>query len=233
MAATNWFSTPIPCRAGRIARWMLEEVGAPYRTEILNYAASMKAPEYLAINPMGKVPAIKHGDDRGDRGRQPSAPTSPTPFPRLDLAPPLGDKARGPYFRWLFFAAGPVEAATTNASLGVQATGRQEDDARLRLYGRCAERAGDRRRAKPTSSRETSFTAADVYFGSQIGFGMQFQGIEKRPCVRTVLGADFQPSRRHPRPRDRRRLIAEQCRKLMQVRGRALKQAGADSPLPR
>ena len=51
-----------PRSRGRMARWMLEEVGQPYRAEILEYARSMKAPEYLAINPMGKVPALRHGD---------------------------------------------------------------------------------------------------------------------------------------------------------------------------
>ena len=51
-----------PMSRGRIVRWMLEEVGAPYRTEVLDYGTTMKAPGYLAINPMGKVPAIRHGD---------------------------------------------------------------------------------------------------------------------------------------------------------------------------
>ena len=51
-----------PMSRGRIARWMLEEVGQPYRTELLDYASTMKAPEYLAINPMGKVPTLRHGD---------------------------------------------------------------------------------------------------------------------------------------------------------------------------
>ena len=51
-----------PMSRGRIARWMLEEVGHPYVTELLDYSSTMKAPEYLAINPMGKVPAIRHGD---------------------------------------------------------------------------------------------------------------------------------------------------------------------------
>ena len=56
-----------PMSRGRIVRWMLEEVGQPYRTELLDYGTTMKAPEYLAINPMGKVPALRHGDYRGDR----------------------------------------------------------------------------------------------------------------------------------------------------------------------
>ena len=51
-----------PMSRGRIVRWMLEEVGEPYQTQIMDYATSLKGPEYLAINPMGKVPAIKHGD---------------------------------------------------------------------------------------------------------------------------------------------------------------------------
>ena len=51
-----------PMSRGRIVRWMLEEVGQPYRTEILDYGTTMKGPEYLAINPMGKVPAIRHGE---------------------------------------------------------------------------------------------------------------------------------------------------------------------------
>ena len=51
-----------PQSRGRIARWMLEEVGQPYKVEVLDYASTMKGPEYLAINPMGKVPALRHGD---------------------------------------------------------------------------------------------------------------------------------------------------------------------------
>ncbi|HEX3872277.1 MAG TPA: glutathione S-transferase N-terminal domain-containing protein, partial [Pirellulales bacterium] len=51
-----------PQSRGRIARWMLEEVAHPYKTEVLDYASTMKAPAYLAINPMGKVPALRHGD---------------------------------------------------------------------------------------------------------------------------------------------------------------------------
>jgi hypothetical protein len=66
---------------GRIVRWMLEEVGQPYRTELLDYGTTMKAPAYLAINPMGKVPAIRHGDTIVTEGRR-SAPISRTHFPQ-------------------------------------------------------------------------------------------------------------------------------------------------------
>ena len=168
-----------PMSRGRIARWMLEEVGAPYRTEILGYAATMKAPEYLAINPMGKVPAIKHGDAVVTEGGAICAYLADA-FPEAGLAPPLGDKARGPYFRWLFFAAGPVEAATTDASLGVQVP----DDKKMMVgYGSMADvlTALEIAVGKTDYVAGDKFTAADVYFGSHIGWGMQFGGIEKRP----------------------------------------------------
>ena len=51
-----------PMSRGRIVRWMLEEAGAPYHTEVLEYGTTMKAPDYLLINPMGKVPAVRHND---------------------------------------------------------------------------------------------------------------------------------------------------------------------------
>src|ERR1700730_2952811 len=101
---------------GRIVRWMLEEVGQPYRTEILDYATTLKAPEYLAVNPMGKVPAVRHGETVITEAAAICAYLADV-FPEAGLAPPPGDRARGPYYRWLFYAAGPVEAATTNKAM--------------------------------------------------------------------------------------------------------------------
>src|ERR1700694_1455942 len=108
-----------PMSRGRIVRWMLEEVGQPYRTELLDYATTMKAPEYLAINPMGKVPAIKHGDTVVTEAAAICAYLADA-FPDAGLAPPAGSRLRGPYYRWFFFAAGPVEAAVTNKALKVE-----------------------------------------------------------------------------------------------------------------
>ncbi|HYF22515.1 MAG TPA: glutathione S-transferase family protein [Caulobacteraceae bacterium] len=169
-----------PMSRGRIARWMLEETGAPYRTEVLGYGEGMKSPEYLAVNPMGKVPAIRHGDTVVTEGAAICAYLADV-FPDASLAPPHGDRARGPYYRWMFFAAGPVEAAVTNKSLGVQVPperkgmvgyGSFEDvmNALEHAVTQTEYVAGDR------------FTAADVYFGSQIGWGLQFGSIEKRPA---------------------------------------------------
>jgi glutathione S-transferase len=102
----------------RIVRWMLEEVGKPYRTELLDYGTTMKAPAYLAINPMGKVPALRHGDTVVTEAAAICAYLADA-FPAAGLAPAPGDWRRGPYYRWLFFTAGPVEAAAFNKMAGL------------------------------------------------------------------------------------------------------------------
>src|SRR5437588_13026562 len=112
-----------PMSRGRIVRWMLEEVGQPYRTEVLDYASTMKGPAYLAVNPMGKVPAIKHGDTVVTEAAAICAYLADA-FPQAKLAPPTTE--RGAYYRWLFFAAGPIEAAVTAKSLGFQPEPEQE-----------------------------------------------------------------------------------------------------------
>jgi glutathione S-transferase len=169
-----------PMSRGRIVRWMLEEVGAPYRTEILDYATTMKAPAYLGINPMGKVPAIRHGDIVVTEGAAICAYLADA-FPEAGLAPPLGSHLRGPYYRWLFFGAGPVEAAVTNRALGfVVPEGRE----RMVGYGSYADVMNALEGAVSHGGYVAgdSFTAADIYLGSQIGFGLQFGTIEKRPA---------------------------------------------------
>ena len=170
-----------PMSRGRIVRWMLEEVGRPYRTEVLEYGTTMKAPEYLAVNPMGKVPAIRHGETVVTEAAAICAYLADA-FPQAGLAP--APKDRGDYYRWLFFAAGPVESAVLNKSLGfVVPEGRDATagygsfeavvNTLEQAVGRRDYIAGDR------------FSAADVYFGSQIGWGMQFGSIERRPAFET------------------------------------------------
>lgn len=170
-----------PMSRGRIARWVLEEVGQPYRTEVLEYGGSMKAPEYLAINPMGKVPAIRHGDTVVTEGAAICAYLADA-FPEAGLAPPPSDRRRGPYYRWMFFAAGPVEAAATNRSLGVEVP---PDRAAMVGYGSYSAVMDALEHAVSTGPYVVgdAFTAADVYFGAQIGWGLQFGTIEKRPAL--------------------------------------------------
>lgn len=169
-----------PMSRGRIARWMLEEVGEPYRTELLDYATTLKAPAYLGINPMGKVPAIRHGDTVVTEAAAICAYLADA-FPRAGLAPPPGDRHRAPYYRWLFFAAGPIEAATSNKALGFAVPKERQ---RMMGYG-CFEDV--MRTIEEAVSRNEylagdRFTAVDLYVGCQIGFGMQFGMIEKRPA---------------------------------------------------
>jgi glutathione S-transferase len=168
-----------PMSRGRIVRWMLEEVGHPYRTEVLGYD-TMKAPAYLAINPMGKVPAIRHGDAVVTECAAICAYLADA-FPAAGLAPPPADRLRAPYYRWLFFAAGPFEAAVTNKALNVVVPEGRE---RMVGYGRFEGVMNVLEAAVSLSDYLVGdgFTAADVYVGSQIGFGLMFGTIEKRPA---------------------------------------------------
>ena len=169
-----------PMSRGRIVRWMLEEIGRPYRTQLLEYDTTMKAAAYLAVNPMGKVPALRHGDTVVTEAAAICAYLADV-FPEAHMAPPPGDRLRGPYYRWLFFVAGPLEAAWTNKAMGFVVPPERE---RMMGYGRF-ENVIDA--LEGTVSRAEyvvgdGFTAADVYVGSGIGFGMQFGMIEKRPA---------------------------------------------------
>jgi glutathione S-transferase len=169
-----------PMSRGRIARWMLEEVGRPYRAEVLEFGTTMKAPAYLSINPMGKVPAVRHGDAVVTEGGAICAYLADA-FPEASLAPPPGDRRRGAYYRWMFFGAGPVEAATTNTSLGFMPPPGRE---RMVGYGCLADVLNALESAVSQSEylAGDSFTAADVYLGSQLGFGLMFGTLEKRPA---------------------------------------------------
>ena len=180
-----------PMSRGRIARWMLEEIGQPYRTVVLDYGTTMKAADYLAINPMGKVPAVTH---RGVTVTECAAVCTylADAFPAAGLAPALDDPARGPYLRWMFFGAGPLEAAVTARSLGLLAP---PDKAAMAGYGsfdqvvQALETAvagagpwllGDR------------FSALDVYLGSQIGWGLQFRSLPERDAFKAYAARLFQ-----------------------------------------
>ena len=169
-----------PMSRGRIARWMLEEVGQPYRTELLDFGTTMKAPEYLAINPMGKVPALRHGDTIVTEAAAICAYLADA-FPQARLAPPPGDPLRGPYYRWLFFAAGPLEAALSNKAMGFAVPAEREG---MVGYGRLATVLNVLEAAVSRSDYLVgdSFTAADLYVGAHIGFGLQFGSLEKRPA---------------------------------------------------
>jgi len=185
MAADLTFYTN-PQSRGRIVRWMLEEAGEPYETVVLDYAASMKAPDYLAVNPMGKVPAIRHGEAVVTECAAICAYLADA-FPKKSLAPPLGDQHRAPYFRWLFFAAGPVEAAVTNKALEVSFPPEKKAFVGYGSFEETVDALEHALRPGPYICGD-QFTAADVYVGSQLGFGMMFGSIPKRPSFEAYVG---------------------------------------------
>ena len=158
-----------PMSRGRIARWMLEEVGQPYETVVLDYYTSMKAPDYLALNPMGKVPAVVH-DGRVVTEVAAICAYLAATFPEAGLM--AEDKAA--FFRWLFFGAGPLEQAVVNTSFGWLP--KDQHEKRRVGYGDLEDvvRALTGHLAVNEYIADGRFTAADVYLGSQVGWGLQF-----------------------------------------------------------
>lgn len=165
-----------PMSRGRIARWMLEEVGTAYDTVVLDYASSMKQADYLAINPMGKVPALVHDGRVVTEGAAICAYLADA-FPEAGLAPTADERAD--YYRWMFYAAGPVEAAITNRSLGVTPTANQQRMVGYGSYDTMVETLAAAVSAHAYLAGDR-FTAVDVYAGSQVAWGLQFGSLPKR-----------------------------------------------------
>ena len=168
MSKIDFYTNPMS--RGQIARWALHEAGADYEQHILEYGGSMKAPEYLAINPMGKVPAIVH-DGKVVTECAAICAYLADAFPEAGLQPTPAERAD--YFRWMFFAAGPVESAITNRHMKWEPTEEQE---RMAGYGNYEHAVAALESA--LSGRDyvcgDRFTAADIYVGSQVDWGLQF-----------------------------------------------------------
>lgn len=180
-----------PMSRGRIIRWMLEEVGQPYETQILRWeTGDAKAADYLAINPMGKVPAIVHDGVVVTECAAICAYLADV-FPEAGLAPPAHSSLRGPYYRWLFFGAGPIEQAVAAKAVNFEPTAEQRsmlgfgchEDVLDTVEGAVKDRAylaGD------------SFSAADLYLASHLSWGMNFNTIEKRPAFEAYVARHLQ-----------------------------------------
>jgi glutathione S-transferase len=181
-----------PQSRGRIAHWMLEEIGLPYETVWLEFGPAMKSREYLKVNPMGKVPALKHGSVVITETADICAYLADR-FLENNLIPPLGHSAHAAYFRWLFFAAGPMELAVTAKSLDWQVPENKGGFAGFGSYKAVINTLEKALMPGPYICGE-QFTAADVYVGSQLGWGMMFGIIEKRPLFEAYV------ERLHSRP---------------------------------
>lgn len=171
-----------PQSRGRITHWMLEEVGAPYETRVVDYGTTMKAPDYLAINPMGKVPALIHNGEVITEGAAIITYLADA-FPAAGLMP----ANRAAFFRWMFFGAGPVEAAVTNKALGVEVPPERRGMVGYGSMEAVTNTLAAQLEKTPYLCGD-SFSAADVYVGSQIGFGMRFKTIEDRPVFTEYWG---------------------------------------------
>jgi len=163
---------------GAIARWMLEELGEPYEVRILKLAdGDNRKPEFLALNPMGKVPVVVHGNAVVSESAAICAYLADE-FPKARLNIPVGDSRRGAYFKWLFFGAGPIEQAVTD-----RAFPRKDEPRRAAIgYGDFDSVIGTTANvvAKGPYLFGEHFTAADVIVGSQLRFGMMFKMIPER-----------------------------------------------------
>ena len=169
-----------PMSRGRIVHWMLEEAGAPYRFEVVNLETKdQKKPGFLAVNPMGKVPAIVH---RGTVVTECGAICAylADAFPAARLAPPLDSAARGSYYRWMFFGATCVEPAVIDRMLERPAASRPG----ALGYGSYDDAIGTLEKALAPGPYilGAQFSAVDVYVGSQIGFGMMMKALDPRPA---------------------------------------------------
>ena len=180
-----------PQSRGRIAHWMMEELGEPYETAWLDYASTMHAPDYLAINPMGKVPALKHGAAIVTETAAICAYLADQ-FPEKQLIP-TNSVDRAAFFRWLFFAAGPLEQAVTAKSQGWAVTVEQEGFLGFGNYSKTISTLAAALEQSPYIAGE-QFSAADVYVGSHLGWGMLFNSIEKQPIFEDYV------ARLHLRP---------------------------------
>ena len=180
-----------PWSRGRMARWMLEETGLPYHVRLLDYDTSMKDPSYTQLNPMGKVPSILHGDTVVTEVAAICTYLADL-VPEKELVPPVGTPERGSFYRWMFFGAGPLEAAATAKSLGLLAPIERRtsagygtyDDVMNTLEG-AAKHAVTQGGGYLVGGR---FTAADLYLGAQLNWGMQFNTIERRAAFEDYCG---------------------------------------------
>lgn len=179
-----------PQSRGQIIRWMLEELGQPYETVILDYGTTMKAPDYLAINPMGKVPAIRHNGQIVTECAAICAYLADA-FPESGLLP--APEHRGAYFRWLFFAAGPLEAILTAKAIGWEVPADKQGMAGFGNFDLAIDTIESAVAGRSFIAGD-SFSAADVYVSSLIDFMLNFKLLAPRPAFDAYL----EPLRQRP-----------------------------------
>ena len=175
MAELTFYTNPMS--RGQTVRWMLEEVGQPYDTEILEYGTTMKAEPYLSVNPMGKVPAIRH-NRRVVTEVAAICCYLADAFPETELAPPPADRAD--YYRWIFFTSGPIEAAFSNKAAGFEPPADKQAMFGYGTYDNAIHTLESYLATKPYITCDR-FTAADLFVGAMVNFMLQFNLLEPTP----------------------------------------------------
>jgi glutathione S-transferase len=161
-----------------VALWMLEETGQPYDLKLLRLSAGDNLkPDYLAINPMGKVPALKHGDTVITELAAICTYLADE-FPDKKLNVPIGSPKRGTYLKWLFFGPGCLESAMVDRA----APRKDAADRKMLGYGDFDTTMNVLARAveKGPWLMGDQFTAADVVIGASIRWGMIFKLVPER-----------------------------------------------------
>lgn len=171
-----------PNSRGRIVRWMLEELNVPYQLKVLEYGPTMKSADFLALNPMGKVPVITHGDVVVTEAAAICAYLADQ-FADKGLAPKPGSPGRGTYYRWLFFAAGPLEMATSAKAYDWRIDDDNKPAVGCGSYKNTVDALETALVKGPYLCGE-QFTAADIYVGSQIIWAMMFKTLDERPAFK-------------------------------------------------
>lgn len=166
------------------ALWVLEEAGAPYdRVRLDLSAGEQKSPQYRAINPMAKVPALTDGPLAVAESGAICAYVAEA-RPQAGLAPPLGDPARGRYLQWLFFSPGCIEPALLQKSTGVAIS---PASAGFGDFDRVFDVLEEALVKGPWLLGE-AFSAADVMIGADLHFGMDiFKLVPERPALRAYV----------------------------------------------
>lgn len=176
MAAYTFFTNPMS--RGQIARWALHEAGVDYDQVLVDWADKPAA--LLAANPMGKVPTLIHHSETGDRVVSECAAICAylgDACPEAGLLP--ADSESADYYRWLFFAAGPLEQAVITRSMGWEVAPDREMMVGWGSYDRTIDTLESHFEGNNYVCG-TRFTMADVYVGSQVDWGLTFGSIPPR-----------------------------------------------------
>jgi glutathione S-transferase len=174
-----------PYSRGRIVRWMLEELELPYNIEVKEFNGNIKAADYLAINPMGKVPALRHGSVVVTEVAAICAYLADQ-FPQKGMAPAPASPERGTYYRWMFFVAGPLEMAMTAKANKWRVDSENAQSIGCGLIEDAVNAVEQALKSSPYLCGN-QYTAADLLVSSYIGWEMMQKNLEERPIFKEYV----------------------------------------------